>query len=231
MTNETSQAVLAKINRLKMENTQSVLKFDAEYQEAEVLTKQQKHELEQMTKTHKQIKEVASSQVRVTTDELQALKDQFTTHYTAYQQNETQLNTLYTKLETAYEIENKIMKEYLLAESTKMLESLVGKLAAQDEKIQQLEQAVQEQEEAVQEQEEVAQEQEPQEPQEPQTDGQEVTTSEVHSTVGHTAVEELSNHVVEPSEITEEVSVQKNVEDTILEAQEIFFSESTNSTL
>ena len=224
MTNETSQAVLAKINRLKMENTQSVLKFDAEYQEAEVLTKQQKHELEQMTKTHKQIKEVASSQVRVTTDELQALKDQFTTHYTAYQQNETQLNTLYTKLETAYEIENKIMKEYLLAESTKMLESLVGKLAAQDEKIQQLEQAVQEQEEVVQEQ-------EPQEPQEPQTDGQEVTTSEVHSTVGHTAVEELSNHVVEPSEITEEVSVQKNVEDTILEAQEIFFSESTNSTL
>lgn len=216
MTNEAAKEMFDKIKQLVAENTQSVLTFDQEVTQAEVLTAQQQEEIVQMTTVHAQIKEVAESKTRVTAQELQELKTQFTKRYTQYQKNEEQLNALYTKIQTAYDIENKIMKDYLLAESTQMLEELLGKVENQDERIEHIQQVASETS--------LAEE------------------SAVHEIMPSTAdqeeIEEVSSEMslaISDSSSAIDIAVDAlsettDIHDQILSAQEIFLSESTNST-
>lgn len=219
MTNEAAKEMFDKIKQLVAENTQSVLTFDQEVTQAEVLTAQQQEEIVQMTTVHAQIKEVAESKTRVTAQELQELKTQFTTRYTQYQKNDEQLNALYTKIQTAYDIENKIMKDYLLAESTQMLEELLGKVANQDERIEHVQQVASEtslaEETAVHEMEQPM----------PSTADQE-EIEEVSSEMS-LAISDSSSAI---DIAVDALSETTDIHDQILSAQEIFLSESTNST-
>ncbi|WP_297076309.1 hypothetical protein [uncultured Enterococcus sp.] len=220
MTNEAAKEIFGQMEQLVAENPQSVLNFDQELQQAEVLTEKQQAEIKQMTLVHTKIKEVAASKTHVTTQQLQELKTQFTTHYTQYQTNEAELKVLYTTLKSAYDIENKIMKDYLLAESTQMLEALIGKLTDQDEHLEQVKQVISEVSKAEQE---------------VQT---EVAESLPDSTIDQEVVEEVSLTVdlSESDSSTETIDVAVtsetvDIHDQILSAQEMFLSESTHSTL
>lgn len=219
MTNEAAKEMFDKIKQLVAENTQSVLTFDQEVTQAEVLTAQQQEEIVQMTTVHAQIKEVAESKTRVTAKELQELKTQFTKRYAQYQKNEEQLNALYTKIQTAYDIENKIMKDYLLAESTQMLEELLGKVANQDERIEHIQQVASETS--------LAEESEVHEMEQP-----------MPSTADQEEIEEVSSEMslaISDSSSAIDIAVDAlsettDIHDQILSAQEIFLSESKNST-
>lgn len=223
MTNESAIELFDNIKQLITDNRHSVLNFDSELTQAELYTARQQEEIVQMAAVHSKIKFVANSQTRVSPEELRELKSQFNTHYEQYQENESLLKNLYTKLDTAYAIENKIMKDQLLKESTEMLENLVGQISVQDEKIQHLEEKAMQEfanlDETIQESllEETA-----------EVELENIAEADVVTEVS------LSEEVTETDKnnSTEEVvseSKEQNIHDTLLQAQEMLLSESTSS--